>query len=64
MGFRYFRLNSLTFTIDGLEILFRDFIIARITHYYIIVIVCAALNSLIVGDAEGNTTGTERYFVI
>ena len=38
--------------------------VARITHYYIVIIICVILNYLVVGDAKGHTTGAKKYFVV
>ena len=52
------------FAINGLEILFRNLTVTRITHRHIIIIVYAALYSLTVGYAEHNTISADKYFII
>ena len=53
-----------TFIINNFKVLFRHFIIARATHYYIITATRAALNSFIIRKTKSGTINTERYFVI
>ena len=64
MGLKNFCLNLFAFIINSLEMLFRYFTVAQITHYQIITATRTALNSFIVGEAEGYTINIRKYFII
>ena len=64
MGFKNFRLNSFTFTVNNLEIVFRHLVVTELTHYYIIMITRITLDGFIVGNAKSSIISAEKYFII
>ena len=50
--------------INNLEVLFGHFIIIRMTHYHIIIVIRTALNSFIVRKAKSGIISIRRYFII
>ena len=64
IGFKNFRLNAFTFTVNNLEILFQYLVVTRPTYYYIIIIMRITLDGFTVSNAKGSITSAKKYFVI
>ena len=52
------------FMINGFEVLFKHFIIAGATHYYIIMAIRAVLNGFIIRKAKSGIISIKKYFII